>query len=156
MQEYTLYIQSSSEQLWMCWRLPKANLILGLVMSMRFPYYNIFSLTNKESSYGDSLDKDDEKSPLLSGNSVNTKNGGIHAEVKEEQEQPKQRDFQTIRVPGSGQAVRKYNRQVDCVLQTTVWRQIFEVHNVHSLGIAVVRLKLSYVSCILIRESLFL
>ena len=73
--------------------------------------FSIFSLT-KESSYYDSLDKD-EKSPLLSGSSVNVENGAIHEEVKEEKEQPKQKDFQTIRVPKSGQAVREYYTHVD-------------------------------------------
>ena len=80
------------------------KLIFGAVKSM----FSTFSLP-KVSNYCDSLDKD-EKSPLLSGSSVNVENGAIHEEVKEEKEQPKQKDFQTIRVPKSRQAVREYYR----------------------------------------------
>ena len=69
---------------------------------------SIFSLT-KESSYNGSVDKD-EHFPLLSGCSINVEN---REEVKEEKEQPKQKDFQTIRVPRSGQAVREYYTHVD-------------------------------------------
>ena len=85
---------------------------------------SIFSVSKKESSYCDSMDKD-ENSPLLSGSSVKATNEGIHEEMKEMEEQPKQKDFQTIQVPGSGQAVREYYRYSihvyvnDCVMQTT-------------------------------------
>ena len=48
---------------------------------------------------------EDEKSPLLSAHSLGTK-GAIQSEdMKEEEEEPERervKDFQTIRVPGSG------------------------------------------------------
>ena len=70
--------------------------------------FSIFSLTKEGSSFGGSLDND-ENTPLLSRVSVNVEKEEIHEEVKEKK-QPKQKDFQTIQVPESGQAVREYYR----------------------------------------------
>ena len=72
-----------------------------------FPVY-IFSLSKKEYSYEDLLDKSGEKAPLLSGNLQKVENGGSSEEVKKETVGQTQKDFQTIRVPESGTTVREF------------------------------------------------
>ena len=68
----------------------------------------IFSLSKKEYSYSELLEKSGEKAPLLSGNIVKVENGGSPEEVKEETVGQTQKDFQTIRVPESGRTVREF------------------------------------------------
>ena len=62
-----------------------------------------YSLSKDSFDGIDSLENPDEKSPLLSAHSIEVK--GTIQDVKVEEEEPKRervKDFQTIRVPGSG------------------------------------------------------
>lgn len=65
-----------------------------------FPLATISSLPPSYFDGSDSLEKQDEKSPLLSAHGGD---GAQGEDIKEVEEKPeRKKDFQTIRVPGSG------------------------------------------------------
>ena len=68
----------------------------------------VYFFNSEATSNGHSIKlDDDENSPLLSGHHSGSHTDGSGEEKQQEHPKKIGRDFQTIRVPGSGAAVRK-------------------------------------------------
>ena len=99
--------------------------------------FYISSLTKNQCGSSDSLDKQDEKSPLLSGNQVGKEGGIQNGEERDEkrkgQQKKKEKDFQTIRVPGAGGAVRPCTMMIMSVSQLYNYTCIYVYTCVHEM-----------------------